>query len=74
MSEAQQELLFDLLTTKAIYGLNDAERQELDDIDLGTADAEFRSLEITAAAITLVGHTDDESLPAHLFQKSKTML
>lgn len=69
MSEEQNELLFDLLTKKAVYGLDEAEQDQIDELDLGSGDAEFRSLEITAAAISMVGLTDDEPLPAHLFSK-----
>ena len=69
MSEEQNEQLFDLLTKKAVYGLDEAEQSDLDLLDSGTADAEFHSLEITAAAISLVGYTDEEPLPAHLFSK-----
>lgn len=66
MSEANQELMFDLLTKKAIYGLDDAERRELDGLDTGLAESEFRSLEMTAAAISMVGVSNEESLPSHL--------
>lgn len=69
MSEEQRELLFDLLTKKAVYGLDEGEQDQLDEIDPGTAEAEFRSLEITAAAISMVGLADDEPMPAHLFSK-----
>jgi len=69
MSEEQRELLFDLLTKKAVYGLDKAEQDELDELDPGIAETEFRSLEITAAAISMVGLTDDEPMPSHLFSK-----
>lgn len=69
MSEEQKEIFFDLLTQKAVYGLDKAEQDQLDQLDAGTAEAEFRSLEITAAAISMVGLADDEPMPAHLFSK-----
>ncbi|MEQ1606830.1 MAG: anti-sigma factor [Pyrinomonadaceae bacterium] len=69
MSEERQELLFDLLTKKAIYGLDEAEQKQLDQINPGNADAEFQSLEMTAAAISLVDFSDIEPMPEHLFAK-----
>lgn len=70
MNDEQKDILFDLLTKKAVYGLDEAEQLELDRLDPGTADAEFRSLELTAAAISLVGFNEDEEpMPAHLFAK-----
>lgn len=65
MNEQTQEILFDLLTQKAIYGLDEAEQRQLDELDPGTADMEFRSLEIAAAAIGMVG-LEEEPLPSHL--------
>lgn len=69
MSEEQQDILFDLLTKKAVYGLDEAEQRELDELDEGNADAEFRSLEITAAAINLAGLGIEEEMPARLYSK-----
>jgi hypothetical protein len=72
MTEENQELFFDLLTKKAVYGLDDAEQQQLDYIDTGTAETEFRSLEISTAAISMVGLSADEPLPGHLYSKIAT--
>ncbi len=69
MSEDQKDLFFDLLTKKAVYGLDEAEQLELDRLDNGNAELEFRSLELTAAAISLAGIEIDEPMPAHLFSK-----
>ncbi len=69
MSEEQRELFFDLLTKKAIYGLDDAEQRELDQLDPGTAEDELLSLEMTAAAISLTDLIVDEPLPASLSAK-----
>jgi anti-sigma-K factor RskA len=69
MSEEQRELLADLLTKKAVYGLDKAEQDQLDGLNSDAAEMEFQSLEITAAAISMVGLTDDESMPSHLFSK-----
>lgn len=68
MTEDKNELFFDLLTKKAIYGLDDAEQRHLDQIDPGNADAEFLSFEMTAAAISMVDF-DMEPMPEHLFAK-----
>lgn len=67
--EEQQELLYDLLTKKAIYGLDEAEQRQLDEFDSVLVTDEFNSLEMTAAAIGLVGLAEEESLPSHLFSK-----
>ena len=69
MSEEQKELLFDLLTKKAVDGLDETERGQLNALDPGTADAEFRSLEITATAISMIDLLPVEPLPSHLFSK-----
>jgi hypothetical protein len=66
MKEENQELFFDLLTKKAVYGLDDVEQQQFDALDPEAAEIEFRSLEKTAAAISMVGIETDEPLPAHL--------
>lgn len=69
MTEEKNDILFDLLTRKAVYGLDDAEQRQLDEIDPGTAEAEYNSLEMTAASISMIGFSNDELLPAHLFSK-----
>ncbi len=69
MNEEHNDIFFDLLTQKAVYGLTEAEQAQLDAMDEGTADLEFRSLEMTAAAISLAGLIDEEPMPAHLFSK-----
>lgn len=69
MNEEQNELLFDLLTKKAIYGLDETEQKQLDQLDPGNAESEFLSLEMTAAAISLVDFSDVEPMPEHLFAK-----
>lgn len=66
MNEGRQEILFDLLAKKAVYGLDDAEQAQFNDLDPGTTELEFHTLEITAAAISMVGLEPDEPLPAHL--------
>ena len=72
MTEEQQDQLFDLLTKKAVYGLDAVEQVQLDEIDPGNALDQFHSLEITAAAISMIGIAHDEPLPPHLFSKIAT--
>ncbi len=69
MNEEQKDIFFDLLTKKAIYGLDAAERAQLDAMDPGNAELEFNSLEMAAAAISLMGAADDEPMPASLRSK-----
>ena len=68
MNEETQDILLDLLTKKATCGLDEAEQRQLDDLDSETADLEFRSLEMAAAAISMIG-LEEEPLPAHLSAK-----
>jgi anti-sigma-K factor RskA len=65
MNEKEQAILYDLLTKKALYGLDEAEQGQLDQLDPGNADMEFRSLEMTAAAIALA-NIEIEPMPVHL--------
>jgi hypothetical protein len=66
MTEEQKELFFDLLTKKAVYGLSDSEERELDAIDPGNAEEELLTLEMTAAAISLIGIDTQEPMPDSL--------
>jgi len=69
MSEQDRDLLFDLLTTKAIHGLNEAEEKQLADFDQAEAELEFRSLEMVAAAISMIGTSGEEAMPKHIFER-----
>jgi hypothetical protein len=69
MNQDKQDMLYDLLVKKAVYGLDDEEQRRLDELDSGSANREFKSLEITAAAINMAGLTDEEPLPEHLYSK-----
>lgn len=66
MSDERKELIFDLLTKKAVYGLDEAEQQELDGFDSEMIEAEYIGFEAAAAAISLIGITADEQMPVHL--------
>lgn len=72
MNEENQELMFDLLTLKAVYGLDEADERRLDALDTGANETELRSLEFAAAAIGLTGIEIDEPLPAHLHTRITT--
>src|SRR5436305_1852415 len=66
MNEAQKELFFDLLTQKAVFGLDETEQTQLNQMDQGTAETELRTLEMTAAAISMAGQPNVEPMPSHL--------
>ncbi|MBX3293443.1 MAG: anti-sigma factor [Acidobacteria bacterium] len=69
MTEEQRDLLFDLLTKKVLYGLEPSEEQQLAEFDQSVVEAEFRSLEITTAAINMAELGDFEPMPDHLFAR-----
>ncbi|CAN5368598.1 hypothetical protein BH20ACI2_BH20ACI2_17590 [soil metagenome] len=69
MSEEQKDQFFDLLTMKAVYGLDEESQRQLDEFDQDAAEMEFRSLDKTAAAISMIGLEANEALPQHLFAK-----
>jgi len=68
MNDEIQEILFDLLTKQATYGLDAAEQKQLEEL---SADANFRmddSFDIAAAAIGMMD-LEIEPMPAHLHSK-----
>ena len=67
--EQKNEQLFDLLAKKAIYGLDESEARELASFDGESTELEFRSLEITAAAITMAGLESEEPMPSFLRER-----
>lgn len=69
MNGEQQEIFFDLLTKKAIYGLDETEQRELERIDPGSAGDELFSLEMTAAAISMIDLASEEAMPTALSAK-----
>jgi anti-sigma-K factor RskA len=69
MTEEQRDLLFDLLTKKVLYGLEPAEEQQLAAFDQNIVEAEFRTLEITTAAINMAELGEFEPMPDHLFAR-----
>lgn len=68
MSEERREVFFDLLTKKAIYGLDEAEERQLASFD-ADLESELLSFEMTAAAITLTNVDPSEKMPSHLMAR-----
>jgi hypothetical protein len=69
MNEEQRDMLYDLLTKKALHGLDEAEQRQLDELDPGWGKHELSSIEATAAAINMAGIETDEPLPQHLYSR-----
>lgn len=69
MSSEDKDMLFDLLTKKAVYGLDEADQRALDEFDPEIAERELVTLEFTAAAISMAGLDTSEPMPAHLRQQ-----
>ncbi len=67
MNENEQEKLYDLLCTQAVYGLNESETKEIAQI-ASTADGniDVQSLELTVAMLSLADLNADEPMPEHL--------
>lgn len=67
MKESAEELMLDLLTKKAIYGLSPEEEIQLGDLQkrVGLVD-ESESFELTAAAIGMAGIDKEDPMPASL--------
>ena len=70
MTDERNEIMLDLLSKKAVYGLSTGEEQQLADLqrELGIDD-ESLSLELTAAAIGMAGLDKTEEMPASLREK-----
>jgi anti-sigma-K factor RskA len=69
MKEEQKDRFFDLLTSKAVYGLDDEAQRQLDGFDSELAEFELHSLRQTAAAISMIGIDTSEQMPSHLYEK-----
>lgn len=70
MKEQQEEKMFDLLTTKAIYGLSDKELRELNELEEVFPEwKDDESFELTAVAINLASIDVSEKMPAQLQSK-----
>lgn len=68
MNEKERDILYDLLIKKAVSGLDETEERQLAQIDPGNGEMEFRSLEMTAAAIA-IADIEIEPMPTQLRSK-----
>lgn len=68
MTDAERELLYDLLAKKVTEGLDAEEQKQLESYDPAIVKAELRALETTAAAIGMAA-IDIEPMPEHLFAR-----
>ena len=64
MSDAENEIMLDLLCDKFVYGLDANESKQLS--ELGFAAREADSIEQTIAALGLVDLDAEAAMPAHL--------
>jgi anti-sigma-K factor RskA len=73
MKEQKQEKMFDLLTTKATYGLSNEELRELKELEeIFPEWKDDESFELAAVAINLANIDVEEKMPAHLQSKILT--
>ena len=73
MIDDRQEILLDLLTKRAIYGLDEAEIGQLTDLSAALNYSADDSFDLTAAAIGLSESNMDEAMPAHLNAKLSSL-
>ena len=69
MNENTEEMRLDLLIKQAVYGLTDAEQEQLDDLEIQDKNAPDESVAQTAAAIALVGVDQTDTMPEGLRSK-----
>lgn len=69
MNNEIQEILFDLLTKQATYGLDATEQKQLNQLSASNDFSIDESFELAAAAISLSEITINEPMPAHLYSK-----
>jgi Anti-sigma-K factor rskA len=67
MNEDKKELMLDLLCKQAVYGLNEQETRQLEQIEYATADGE--SIDLTVAALGMIDLNTRQEMPAHLQSK-----
>ncbi len=66
MSNVNEERMLDLLIQQATYGLSEAEERELASLESASPAGRENSIELTAAAISMVGIDQTAEMPAHL--------
>lgn len=69
MNEKVEEIRLDLLIKQAVYGLTEAEQEQLDRLENQDKNAHDGSFAQTAAAIALVGVDQKDAMPAELRSK-----
>ncbi|HMJ08049.1 MAG TPA: anti-sigma factor [Pyrinomonadaceae bacterium] len=69
MNENNEELMLDLLTKQAVYGLSDAETKQLRDLERKLGGENAGSFEATAAMIAIIGVDLRDQMPAHVRAK-----
>ena len=67
MSEDKKEIMLDLLCKQAVYGLDEQETLQLE--QLGYDDAENESIDLTVASLGLIGLETKQEMPTHLQSK-----
>ncbi|HTH51652.1 MAG TPA: anti-sigma factor [Pyrinomonadaceae bacterium] len=68
MTDQEKELLYDLLVKKVTCGLDEQEESQLAGFDSELVEAELRSLELAATAVSMAA-LEIEPMPEHLFAR-----
>jgi len=69
MNDNTEEIRTDLLIKQAVYGLTEAEQQQLDDLEIQNRNAPDESFAQTAAAIALLSVDQKDTMPEELRSK-----
>lgn len=69
MNENAEEIRLDLLIKQAVYGLTEAEQQQLDDLEIQNENGPDETFAQTAAAIALLDVNQKEEMPSALRSK-----
>lgn len=67
MNDDKKEIMLDLLCKQAIYGLDEQETQQLEQLEHSATESE--SIELTVAALGLIDLETNQEIPAHLQSK-----
>ncbi len=67
MNEDREEIMLDLLCKQAVYGLNEEETQQLEQLEYTSTENE--SIELTIAALGLIDLNTKDEMPPHLQSK-----
>ena len=66
MNEKEKQKMLELLSDRAVFGLNDEEIAELTELEKNFPELSDESFDITAAALSLLNLDTTEQMPAHL--------